>query len=120
MTLKEWSDKYGIAPTTATETGAVTLATRVGSDAHRELYTLSDYKVSSVTGPIAWLVPVKPAYRLEVDTGSGWTQTATSNTGLVNLIQLAIDVLRADSGVLAVRVVDRYDEIRLHLGVLEI
>lgn len=120
MTLQEWSDKYGILPTTATGTGAVTLATRVGSDAHRELYNLSDYKVSSVSGPVVWLVPVKPAYRLEVNTGGGWTQTASAETGLVGLIQLAIDTLRATNDVLAVRVVDREGMERLHLGLLEI
>lgn len=120
MTLKEWSDKYGIAPTTATGTGAVTLATTVGTLAYRELYTLSDHKVSSVSGPVVWLVPVKPAYRLEVNTGGGWTQTASAETGLVGLIQLAIDTLRATNDVLAVRVVDREGGIRLHLGLLEI
>lgn len=120
MTLQEWSDKYGILPTTATGTGAVTLATRVGSDAHRELYALSDYKVSSVTGPIAWLVPIQPAYRLEVTTGGEWTQAVTAHTGLVDLIQLAIDTLRATNDVLAVRIVDREGMERLHLGLLEI
>lgn len=120
MTLQEWSDKYGILPTTATGTGAVTLATTVGTLAYRELYTLSDYKVGDVAGPVVWLVPVKPAYRLEVNTGGGWTQEATAHTGLVDLIQLATDMLRADNGVLAVRIVGRDGEIRLHLGLLEI
>jgi len=118
MTLQEWSDKYGIQP--ATGTGAVTLATTVGTLAHRELYTLNDYKVGDVAGPVVWLVPVKPAYRLEVNTGGGWTQTASAETGLVGLIQLATDTLRADNGVLAVRIVDKDGGIRLHLGLLEI
>ena len=58
MTLKEWCEKYGIHPTT-TETGAVSLTQWLQGKGIWELYSLSDYAVSSVSGIVTWLVPRK-------------------------------------------------------------
>jgi hypothetical protein len=59
MTLKQWSKKTGILPThPTTERGAVSvLSTEVNFQDHFQLWKLEDYKVSSVSGPVVWLIP---------------------------------------------------------------
>ena len=60
MTLKEWSERTGILPThPTTETRAVSIVTDFAHPDRRELWHLSDHKVSSVWGVVVWLVPVK-------------------------------------------------------------
>jgi hypothetical protein len=58
MTLKEWSDRFGILPThPTTGQGATSVLATVATDPFRALYSLEDYKVSSVCGAVVWLVP---------------------------------------------------------------
>lgn len=57
MKLNDWENLTGILPThPTTEKGAVSV---VVADGHhkRMLWNLSDYKVSTVSGPVVWLVP---------------------------------------------------------------
>jgi hypothetical protein len=61
MTLADWKACYEILPThPTTERGAVSVLCRVGSHARRDLYGLDDYAVSSVSGPVVWLLPRRP------------------------------------------------------------
>lgn len=58
MTLNEWCKRCGVKPThPTTEAGAVSV---IISFPHWGLYHLDDYVVSSVSGPVVWLVPRKP------------------------------------------------------------
>lgn len=59
MTLADWTALSGIKPThPTTEKGAVSVCSNsMGNPYHAELWRLSDYKVSSVSGPVVWLVP---------------------------------------------------------------
>jgi hypothetical protein len=60
MTLSEWSKLTGILPThPTTERGAVSVIVTYQDARHNDLWHLTDYKVSSVSGPVIWLVPVK-------------------------------------------------------------
>lgn len=65
MTLKEWCDYLAIIPTApTTEMAAVSFTfdvTTVDPDLLWSLYHLDDYAVSSVTGPVVWLVPRRKA-----------------------------------------------------------
>ena len=61
MTLAQWKSRTGILPThPTTERGAVSMIVAdVGLTTTQlmELWRLEDYAVSSVSGPIVWLVP---------------------------------------------------------------
>lgn len=58
MTLDEWVANYGALPTTpTTERGAVSLTIRPNQAGYKLLWQLADYTVSSITGPIVWLLP---------------------------------------------------------------
>jgi hypothetical protein len=61
MNLKEWCSSVGVIPTTpTTERGAVSFTfdvTAIDPTMLWFLYHLTDYAVSSVTGPVVWLVP---------------------------------------------------------------
>lgn len=60
MTLKEWSEKTGILATEPTEiVGVVSIDVEPSTLFYTHLWGLSDYKVSAVSGPIIWLVPVE-------------------------------------------------------------
>jgi hypothetical protein len=119
MKLQEWAKTYGVNPI-INDTKAATVTSQPGTVAHQLLFDLSDYKVSSVTGPIVWLVPKRPAFRLEVCKGGGWVQTAEANVGhLQTLMALAFSTLRNGRDILAVRILDDGGEQRLHLGILE-
>ena len=60
MTLADWSKKHGVLPThPTTERGAVSVVCDDRA-ACAELYHLSDYAVSTVSGVVRWLVPKKP------------------------------------------------------------
>lgn len=58
MTLREWSELTGILPThPTTERGAVSVICNAQHKHSWELWHLSDYAVSSVSGPVVWLIP---------------------------------------------------------------
>jgi hypothetical protein len=58
MTLKDWQRKTGILPThPTTERGAVSLICPIGEAGRSDLWHLEDFKVSTVSGPVIWLVP---------------------------------------------------------------
>lgn len=60
MNLKEWCRQTGILPThPTTERGAVSLILERDALAgdRVSLFHLTDYAVSSVSGPVYWLVP---------------------------------------------------------------
>jgi hypothetical protein len=58
MSLSEWSKLTGILPThPTTEHGAVSLLCSVGEPHRAKLWQLTNYKVSTVSGPVVWLVP---------------------------------------------------------------
>jgi hypothetical protein len=58
MTLKEFCTRHKIHPCPpTTETGAVTLIVPVEHPDHWQLWHLSDYHVSTRSGPVVWLVP---------------------------------------------------------------
>lgn len=58
MKLKEWTKYSGITPTTpTTETGAVSVCIEDNNDFRKQLWDLEDYKVSSVSGIVVWLIP---------------------------------------------------------------
>jgi hypothetical protein len=60
MTLQEWSKTTNILPThPTTESGAVSVISTLNNRYHAELWRLDDYAVSSVGGPVIWLVPRK-------------------------------------------------------------
>lgn len=57
-TLAQWAARTGHRPTT--EAGAVTVTVSV-TDAHRpDAFHLTDYAVSTVSGPVLWLTPRRP------------------------------------------------------------
>ncbi len=60
-TLADWTKATGILPTyPTTERGAVSvISTSDRTKYHAHLWHLTDYKVSTVSGPVVWLVPVK-------------------------------------------------------------
>ncbi len=61
MTLKQWSNKYRYEPTKMAN-GAVAapyLGGDFGGNAHKDLFHLSDYAVSSVNAGTVWLRPLK-------------------------------------------------------------
>jgi hypothetical protein len=54
MTLQDWSKMTGVLPThPTTEKGAVSV---IVDNPPSELWHLSDYVVSSVSGPVVWLL----------------------------------------------------------------
>lgn len=60
MTLAEWCKIAGVSPThPTTERGAVSLIP--GSDVphfhYTELWRLDDYSLTTISGPVVWLVP---------------------------------------------------------------
>jgi hypothetical protein len=60
MNLRQWSKRTGILPThPTTGRGAVSLTFTYDTDSqlHHELWRLTDYAVSTVSGPVVWLVP---------------------------------------------------------------
>jgi len=58
MTLAEWSESTGILPTTpTTESGAVSVVIDHEHQNRAQLWHLTDYAVSSVSGVVVWLVP---------------------------------------------------------------
>ena len=61
LTLKQWCDNVGVLPThPTTETGAVSTCiypSELTAEQQWDLYHLSDYAVSTVSGPVIWLVP---------------------------------------------------------------
>lgn len=61
MTLQEWSKLSRILPThPTTELGAVSLLMRRDENPslYADLWHLDDFKVSTVSGPVIWLVPI--------------------------------------------------------------
>lgn len=65
MTLAEWCRMSGIALATMPlgVVGTAIIMTfeeqKAFPDTYSQLWRLSDYKVSTVSGPVVWLVPVK-------------------------------------------------------------
>lgn len=59
MTLTEWCERADILPIT-TNSGAVTLTASDDVTNFTDLWRLSDFKVSTRSGPVIWLVPIKP------------------------------------------------------------
>lgn len=63
MALKQWCASADLLPTTpTTERGAVSLVVPADfrqrwQDTYAMLWKLSDYAVSTVSGPVVWLVP---------------------------------------------------------------
>ena len=58
MTLREWSEANGILAThPTTERGAVSVVVDINHPQRSDLWVLSDYHVSTVSGPVIWLVP---------------------------------------------------------------
>jgi len=58
MTLKQWLETSGVLPThPTTETSAVSVVLDHFHPARADLWRLSDYAVSTVSGPAVWLVP---------------------------------------------------------------
>jgi hypothetical protein len=58
QTLKNWCENTGIMPTDPTsERQAISLVTDSRNPEYAKLWHLADYVVSSVTGPVVWLVP---------------------------------------------------------------
>lgn len=65
MTLAQWCRSADVKPThPTTERGAVSLCLNIGcvdaelaDEIRHDLWHLSDYCVSSVSGPVVWLVP---------------------------------------------------------------
>jgi len=58
MTLVEWSELNGILPTTeTTEKKAVSVLIDYNHRGRNELFHLSDFVVSSVSGAVHWMVP---------------------------------------------------------------
>jgi hypothetical protein len=56
MTLQEWEDRYN--GTVCQHDGATAVYLPSEGVARCALYHLADYKVSSVSGEVAWMVPV--------------------------------------------------------------
>lgn len=61
MTLKEWSDQAGVEVEhpefVADSPTFLYLANKDKTPNYKELWSLSDYDVSAVTGPVVWLLP---------------------------------------------------------------
>jgi hypothetical protein len=57
MTLERWSQFSGISP--KTHPSGATYVVVVCPCSRHLLYRLTDDKVSTVSGPVVWLVPVK-------------------------------------------------------------
>jgi len=58
MSLHEWAETSGVLPTyPTTETGAVSVVLDHSHPDRAALWRLSDYAVSTVSGPVIWLVP---------------------------------------------------------------
>jgi len=60
LSLAAWSSHYDIKPThPTTETGAVSVLcdSTSNKEAYLDLYHLTDFKVSSVSGVVVWLRP---------------------------------------------------------------
>jgi hypothetical protein len=58
MTLNEWKKLTRILPThPTTETGAVSVLVSLKAPSRPLLWNLEDYRVSSVSGVVVWLVP---------------------------------------------------------------
>lgn len=58
MTLQEWGDRHnGVV---CQHDGATAVYLPFEGVARCALYHLTDYKVSSVSGDVAWMVPIKP------------------------------------------------------------
>lgn len=65
-TLAEVCAYVGVSPTPpTTERGAVSVIVDVSHPDHWRFYKLSDYAVSTRSGPLMWLVPTDPAVRAE-------------------------------------------------------
>jgi len=58
ITLATWSKKYGIKPIRH-KGGAMYVPMMVREQSHRDLFNLSDHKVSSVTSGTVWLISFK-------------------------------------------------------------
>ena len=60
MTLSQWSIKSGYSLThPTTERGAVSVCVDFADCWIDTLWCLDDFKVSSVSGAVVWLVPIK-------------------------------------------------------------
>lgn len=58
MLLRDWCKLADILPThPTTERQAVSLLSDSRNPHHSDLWALDDYKVSTVSGPVVWLVP---------------------------------------------------------------
>ena len=59
MTLAEWSTRYQVRIETHDRSGAryVFELSSVDPEAYRSIYRLTDYKVSTRSGPVLWLCP---------------------------------------------------------------
>jgi hypothetical protein len=60
MTLAQWSDANSIA-ITQSKHGGTSVVVGIGSRAYFDLFHLSDYAVSTVSGIVVWLVPREPS-----------------------------------------------------------
>lgn len=64
MTLNEWSSASKVKVETHTNSGAKFVHVEYDDPMRKELFHLTDFKVSSVSGPVHWLVPIdQPAHR---------------------------------------------------------
>ena len=56
--LSQWAEAAGVKPTARTTwVGATSVLSLPGYPLHAELWRLSDYVVSTVSGPVVWLIP---------------------------------------------------------------
>lgn len=66
MTLAQWCKVAGVLPThPTTERGAVSVCVTLDhqSELCHDLWHLADYLVSSISGPVVWMLPrPSPAY----------------------------------------------------------
>ncbi len=68
MTLEQWAKKTK-RPTIQSPSGAVCVCSTKSNnpDHHYELWHLSDYKVSTVSGLVVWVVPKTATERKKTD-----------------------------------------------------
>jgi hypothetical protein len=79
MTLREWCKRADVLMTEpTTECGAVSLVLDQASELRTGLWHLDDYLVSSVSGPVVWLVPYVSDDEDDLaeaqSRGPGWTR----------------------------------------------
>ncbi len=58
MTLKQWAEKHTGTIERSNGTAYVFIHLHLQGEPYRELFRLSDFKVSTVSGPVVWLVGI--------------------------------------------------------------